>query len=76
MTLGVKVESLKRARIINGMSIRALAKTANLSTATVFKTENQATVPSPATAKKICNALGLEFDDLFVLKESKAKVSI
>lgn len=72
MTLRAKVNNIKAARIKKGMSIRALSKAAGLSSATVFKIENEGTIPAPLTAKKICDALNAEFDQLFEITSEGA----
>jgi len=69
MTILTNVKNLKRARIKAGLSIRGLSKSAGLSTATVLKIENGDSKPAPATAKKLCDALGASFDDLFIFYE-------
>lgn len=65
MTIRVKIEELQTARIKKGMSLRLLSKAAGLSSATVFKIENGEYAPLPSTAKKICDALEIRFDDIF-----------
>jgi len=71
MTIKVKMENLQATRIKNGLSLRALSKVAGLSSATIFKIEKDGTPPNPSTAKKICDALGVEFGDLFELVSKK-----
>ncbi|SET38712.1 DNA-binding transcriptional regulator, XRE-family HTH domain [Natronincola peptidivorans] len=70
MTIVAKNENLRAARLRSGMSIRMLSKTAGLSTATVSKIENKKSMPNPSTAKKICEALNSDFDNLFEITES------
>lgn len=65
MTLKVKIKRLQETRMRNGMSIRALSKAAGVSTATIFKIEKEDNIPMPSTAKKICIALGVEFEEIF-----------
>jgi len=65
MTIRAKINELKRARVKKGFSIRGLGQASGLSVATVFKIENDLSVPLPATAKKLCDALDCNFDDLF-----------
>lgn len=72
MTIKVRVENLQEARVKNGLSLRALSKAAGLSPATVFKIEKDGVPPNPSTAKKICDALGVEFGYLFELVSKKS----
>lgn len=69
MVLHAKENQLRKTRIKKGMSIRALSKNSGLSTATICKAENGNAFPMPMTAKKICDALGADFDDLFEIIE-------
>lgn len=57
------------ARIQKGLSMRGLASKAGLSLAAVSRMENSGTHNiRPASAKKICAALEVPFDALFVIK--------
>lgn len=71
MTIKAKTYNMKTTRIKSGMSIKALSKKSGLSTATICKVENGAIVPMPMTAKKICDALEADFDDLFEIVEKE-----
>lgn len=55
------------ARIKQGLSQRALARKAGLSSSYLTMIENQNRYPSPSAARKICEALGKTFDELFEL---------
>ncbi len=72
MTIKAKINELKEARVKKGFSIRGLGQASGLSAATVFKIENDVSVPLPSTAKKICDALNCKFEDLFeIAKKSE-----
>lgn len=64
-TIIVKSDKMKNTRITKGLSIRGLAEIANLNPVTIQKIEAQNTRPNPSTAKKICNALEVEFNEIF-----------
>jgi len=64
-TIMVKSDVMKRQRITKGLSIRRLAEISKLNAVTIQKIETQNSRPNPSTAKKICNALGAEFDEIF-----------
>lgn len=68
-TIMAKHEIMKRKRIIKGLSIRRLAVISKLNPVTIQKVESQKSSPNPGTAKKICQALELEFDDIFEIIE-------
>lgn len=53
-----------------GFSKRAFARKCGLSEATFIQISNGKQSPRPDTAKKICDALELKFDDIFVIKEN------
>jgi DNA-binding XRE family transcriptional regulator len=71
-TIAVKAEEIRRLRIINGYSIRGLAKQAAVDPVTVHKIEAGKSSPNPSTAKKICDALNVEFNQLFEIVEEGA----
>lgn len=60
---------MERERVKKGFSIRRLAVISELNPVTIQKVESQKSSPNPGTAKKICQALGLEFDDIFEIIE-------
>lgn len=55
--------------IRKGLSKRGFAKMANIADVTIIQITSGSRNPSPRTAKKICEALGAEFDELFVITE-------
>jgi len=57
-------ELLERARSKNGMTKKDLAKKIGSSHSVIVRAEQSKGV-SPSTAKKLCEALGLDFDELF-----------
>ncbi len=52
------------AKIKNGYSDRSLANEIGVSNSTISRIEKNKPI-SPATAKKVCNALKVNFDDIF-----------
>lgn len=69
LMIKTKVVVLQSTRIKKGLSTRQLAIKAGVNPVTIFKIENKGVNPVPSTASKICNALGVSFDELFELKE-------
>lgn len=65
--IGTRVDRLVRARIERGLSQRGLARAAGLSGPFVSQIETGRRNPGPAAARKICEALGARFDDLFYI---------
>lgn len=65
MKIKVNINALVQARIKKGFSQRELAKRTNLSSALISQIENDERNPSPNSAKKICDVLGVKFDDIF-----------
>lgn len=61
------VEEIKKIMIIKGFSQRSLAKKLNISSAYVSQIVNGLKNPGPVTAKKICDALEVEFKDIFFI---------
>lgn len=65
MKILVNKDAFIHARLIMGFSQRELAKIANLSSALICQVENGDRNPSPNSAKKICDALNVEFEAIF-----------
>ncbi|WP_343272490.1 helix-turn-helix transcriptional regulator [Lentibacillus songyuanensis] len=65
MIIKIKADEFKATRIKKGFSQRGLGRAANLSGALINQIENSERNPSPDSAKKICDALGVEFDVIF-----------
>lgn len=63
-TLGVSAVKIKAARENAGLTIRALAEKAGLSTATIQYAESGKAVPRVNTLEKIANACGVAIADL------------
>lgn len=61
-------KGFKSARVRAGLSMNALARAASVSAPTVFKAEHGRPI-TPATARKLREALGADFDDLFMVEE-------
>lgn len=58
----IRLKELRQAR---GLSVRGLAKKAEVSTETVYSVEHGRRQPSVRTLGKIAHALGVEAKDLF-----------
>lgn len=69
MVIKVHSDRIKEKMLINGFSQRSLARAAELSDTTVNHVINGLRNPSPATAKKICDALDCGFDDIFFIEK-------
>ena len=65
MIIQVKTNELIEARIRSGFSQRGLSRKTGISHVTISQIENGDRRPSPATAKKICEALNVSFNDIF-----------
>lgn len=68
--LKAKKEKIREARVKSGYSLRVLGKMAGVNYATISNLENGKGSPYPATAKAVCDALKMKFDDLFEFKEA------
>ncbi|WP_082672865.1 helix-turn-helix transcriptional regulator [Luteimonas abyssi] len=55
--------------IREGYSKREFARKNGISEATLIQISNGKQSPRPATAKKICDALGCKFDDIFLIEK-------
>lgn len=53
--------------IRKGLSKRGLARAANIGESTALHISAGSRSPSPATAAKIVNALGVDFDEVFMV---------
>lgn len=73
LTICPKIILLKTSRMKKGLSVRQLAKAAGVNPVTISKIENGISNPTPATAKKICDAVGMAFDDLFEVEDDFVK---
>lgn len=56
-----------------GFSKRAFARESGMSEATFIQISNGKQSPRPDTAKKICDTLLLNFDDIFTIEERSNK---
>lgn len=66
-----KTKKIAEARCRAGMSMREMAGKSNLNVTNISNIENGKVNPHPKTAKHICDALRLTFDDLFELVDVK-----
>lgn len=53
-----------------GLSNSGLSKKANISAATIHNLTHEVSFVTPVTAKKICDALNLDFDKIFQIVEN------
>jgi transcriptional regulator with XRE-family HTH domain len=58
-------QKLRRIRESKGMSTRALAREASVSTETIYSIEHGKRQPSVTTLSKLARALGVEVKDFF-----------
>lgn len=70
MPVTVRKEELIKCRIMAGYSQRGLAKAAGISGAYLSQLESGDRNPSPKTAKKIAETLGVGFSDLFFVNSA------
>jgi DNA-binding XRE family transcriptional regulator len=63
--------ALNQKLIKNGFSKRGFAKEYGLAEATFIQISNGKRSPRPQTAKKICEALKVGFDEVFEIVEQK-----
>ena len=62
------VKALKMCRTKQGLSARALAIKASLNVSTVAGIEKTGHPVAPATAKAVCDVLGVPFESLFTFE--------
>lgn len=71
MKLKVKIEQLIEIRIRKGMSQTELASKAGITSGYVSQIEHGHYSPSPKAAHRIARALGVEFDEIFLLDKPR-----
>lgn len=71
--ISVKDKELLEVRLAKCLTQRALADKAGITQTTVFSLENKKTTPTPTTAKKICEALGVKFDEVFEIIDKEGE---
>lgn len=64
-----KPKEIRKVRLMSGLSLRDLAIEARVHYSTISNIENAKGYVSPKTAKAICSALNMKFDDLFEIVE-------
>lgn len=72
MFIRMRGNQLAVTRMKKGMSVRALAKKANISHCYLSQIENRQRNPSPKIAVRLCQALEVDFDELFEVVEDRA----
>ena len=70
MTVTINVNTLNELRFRKGWSVRSLAKAAGIGEVTAQQICNGQRQPSAPTAKKLVDALQVEFDDLFTIEQA------
>lgn len=60
---------ISKARMRAGLSIRHLSAKSNVSPRTCYLLEKDSRPVHPGTAAKLCEALGVAFDIIFVIRE-------
>jgi putative transcriptional regulator len=68
MKIHAKSEVFMRSRILKGLSQRELAKKSGLSHAYISMVERSLKSVGPAAAKKLCEILGKEAEELFKIE--------
>jgi transcriptional regulator with XRE-family HTH domain len=69
MTIRLKnAIEFKRLLMEKGYSYRTFGKASKVAFPTISDIANEKKYPTPKAAKKICEALGLEFNDLFFIE--------
>ena len=82
MTIQPKIPDLSLARMKKGFSQRRLALVASLSSAFISQLESGQRSVGPESAKKICEALEVELEDIFFVegvhkrKQSKSSSAV
>ncbi len=71
MVIKTKAEELQRLRVLAGYNINELSRRSGIPYSTISCIERKKKNPSPATAKKICDTFGVDFDTLFEIKEGE-----
>lgn len=70
-----KVNELKRLMFISGLSMKGLADASKVGPVTVYKICNGKPC-TPRISKKLREALGVEFDDIFEIIEKNNRVTL
>lgn len=65
MRLGINRKAFAVARIKAGLSQTELSQRAQVSKTLVCQIETGQRTPSPGTARRLCEALSADFDDIF-----------
>ncbi|TAH57131.1 MAG: XRE family transcriptional regulator [Sphaerochaeta sp.] len=65
------LEDFNRLLIKNGLSKRGFGRKANICEAYAQQISRGQRSPSPRVAKQICDALGVEFDDIFFIVDAR-----
>ena len=70
-TINAKSSEMTMARIKKGLSMNQLANLINSNAGSISRIERNNASPRPDLAKKICAALGCEFDSIFYVMPEK-----
>lgn len=71
MRIRPRIEVINELLIRKGLTKRGLAGVANIGSATAIQICNGNRYPSPPIAKKIVDALQVEFDEIFMIEKEK-----
>lgn len=58
-------------RMKQGLTLRQLGAMADLSASSIAAIEKGVSLPRPGTAKRLCDALGVAFEDLFSIESDE-----
>ncbi|MYL47666.1 helix-turn-helix domain-containing protein [Virgibacillus halodenitrificans] len=71
----LKSKNIFNRKIIKqGFSKRGFARANNIAEATLIQISNGKQAPRPETARKICEGLQVEFDDIFLIVEENPEL--
>ena len=68
------IEKLRKTRVLCGYSATKLSKMVGVSRYAISKVECSKQNPSPNMARKISDVLGVEFEELFTIQDSKCEL--
>lgn len=69
-------EEFNQTLVKKGFSKRAFARESGLSESTFIQISNGKQSPRPGTAKKICDALLMDFDEIFIMEKSEVTKNV
>lgn len=75
MFVRLRGNELTITRIKKGLSIRSLARKAGISHCFLSQIENRQRYPSAKTAAKLCQALEVDFEEVFEIVDDRAALA-